>query len=108
MLEMNLPFGGHSPHADVGHLGVDVLLLAVAAVGDGGRGRRLGLGSLCPRLGGGGIYWCDGVFWFGLLLRTRRDMDCLKWDKLLWVMVRARRCNLGWYFLRHKFRYAEG
>ena len=82
---MNLPFGGHSSHADVGHLGVDVLLLAVAAVGDGGRGRRLGLG-LGPRLGGGGIYWRDGVLWLGLLLRTRRDMDCLKWDKLFRTM----------------------
>ena len=66
-----MPFGGHSSHADVGHLGVDVLLLAVAAVDDGGRG-RFGL-SL-----GGGIYWCDGILWLGFLMGTRRDRDCLK------------------------------
>ena len=72
-----MPFGGHSSHADVGHLGVDVLLLAVAAVDDGGRGRfgLSGLGS--PRLGVG-IHCCDGILWLGFLMGTLRDRDCLK------------------------------
>ena len=24
------------------------------------------------------------------------------------LVIRARHCNLGWYFLHHKFRYAKG
>ena len=70
----HIPFGRHSSHADVGHFGVDVLFLAVAAV-DGGRASLVfGLGLRC----GGTVFGCGpaGAVLVTFLLRIERG--CLE------------------------------